>query len=656
MNKGTAIVGFILCFLAGAGLMYGIDQSQGVRVSAENAASAQDGEADQGDSPIPVTKEDPQWGNADALVTIVEISDFECPFCSRVGPTLDQLKKEYGPEKLRIVWKHHPLPFHKRARPAHEAAATVFGVAGDEAFWKFHDLAFKSQRNLTDANFEKWAVEAGADAEKFNTAYKAKKYSAKVDADIKLAADIGAGGTPAFRINGVTLSGAQPFEKFKAVVDEQLKAAQALVASGTPKNRVYSELTKKNAKAAPGAENKPGQDAQKPPEEDDATIWKVPVNADDPQKGPEDALVTIVEFSEFQCPFCKRVGPTTKQITDTYGKDVRIVWKDNPLGFHPRAFPAATLAFMAYKQKGHDAFWKAHDLLFESQPKLEDTDLERIAGEVGLSWPAVKKAIDGGTYKTQISADQDLANDLNARGTPHFFVNGRRVKGAQPFEKFKSLIDEELRKANALVARGTARSKVYDEIMKAGKEPPPPDKKEIGDAPSDSPSKGSKNAKVVIQEFSDFQCPYCKRVIPTVEEVMKKYSNDVRLVWRHMPLPFHKDAPLASEATIEAKKQKGDSAFWQFHDKLWQVQGEPEGLKRESLDKIAQELGLDMTAFKNALDARTHKARVDADAAAGQKAGIRGTPGFVINGYFISGAQPLPAFENIIKRALKEAQ
>ncbi len=652
MNKGTAIVGFILCFLAGAGLMYGIDRSQGVAVSPENAASTSHGQVDHSAAPVPVTKEDPVWGNPDALVTIVEISDFQCPFCTRVLPTIERLKKEYGPEQLRVVWKHHPLPFHQQAKPAHLAAATVHALGGDEAFWKFHDLAFANQRNLTEPNFEKWATEVGVDVAKFKEAFSSKKYADRVESGIKMAADIGAGGTPAFRINGVSLSGAQPYEKFKAIVDEQLSEAKKLVSAGTPRSEVYVALTKKNAKAEPAAE-KPGNPA-KPDEEDDA-VWKVPVTENDPQKGPDDALVTVVEFSEYQCPFCKRVVPTMEQIAKTYGNDVRIVWKDNPLGFHPRAMPAATLAFMAYKQKGSDAFWKAHDLLFASQPKLEDSDLERIAGEVGLGWPAVKNAIDKGTYANEISADQDLASDLNARGTPHFFVNGRRVKGAQPFERFKSVIDEELKKAKALVAKGTPRSKVYDEIMKSGKEPPPPEKKEVGAVPADAPSKGAKNAKVVIQEFSDFQCPYCKRVIPTVDSVLDKYK-DVKLVWRNMPLPFHKDAPLAAEAALEAQEQKGDKAFWQFHDKLWQAQGEPEGLKRENLEKIAQEMGLDATAFKKALDERTHKARVERDTEAAQKAGIRGTPAFVINGYFISGAQPMSAFEKIIKRAQSEAR
>ncbi|MCA9633643.1 MAG: thioredoxin domain-containing protein, partial [Myxococcales bacterium] len=333
--------------------------------------------------------------------------------------------------------------------------------------------------------------------------------------------------------------------------------------------------------------------------------------------------------------------------------DVRIVWKDNPLPFHPRAKPAAVLARVA-GEKGDAAYWAAHKAIFESQPKLEDADLEAIAGKLGVSWPAVQKAIESGKYDKKIQADLDLGQDVGARGTPHFFINGRRLSGAQPFEKFKSLIDEELGKAKAIVAKGTPKAKVYDEIMKEGKEPPPPEKKDVAAPPATAPVKGNKNAKVVIQQFSDFQCPFCSRVEPTIDQVMKEYGSKVKVVWRNLPLPFHKDAQLAAEAAMEAKAQKGDAGFWAYHNKLFESQ--QKGLGRETLEAIAQEQGLDMTKFKAALDQHTHAAAVEADKKAGNAAGINGTPGFTVNGYFISGAQPFPAFKKAIELALKEAK
>jgi protein-disulfide isomerase len=652
MNKGTAIVGFLLSFIAGMFLMWGADRRSGVDIHAESASG---GGVDQSAASVPITAADPMWGKADAPVTVVEISDFECPFCSRVVPTIKQIKQTYGPDKVRFVFKHSPLPFHKNARPAAEAAATVMGLAGSDAFWKFHDLAFEGQKSLNDENFEKWAIASGADGAKFKAAMAAKKYASKVDDDLAFSKKVGANGTPAFRINGVTVSGAQPFDKFKEVIDAQLAEAQKLVASGVKAKDVYVQLTNKNFTAQPDSAADKGDKKPKKgeDEEEDKSVWKVPVGADDAILGPKDALVTVIEFSDFQCPFCKRVEDTMKQVVSTYGNDLRVVWKDNPLPFHPRAKPAATLARFAYTKKGDKGFWDAHHAIFESAPKLEDDDLKGIAEKLGLPWDQVKAAIDGNKFGERFDATTDQASDFQARGTPHFFINGVRLSGAQPFEKFKAVIDEQMAKAKALLPK-VSRANIYQEITKEGKEPPPPEKKEVAAPDASSPFKGGAKAKVVIQEFSDFQCPFCKRVEPTMQEIEKQYGDKIKIVWRHMPLPFHKDAPLASEAAQEAFAQKGNAGFWAMHGKLFEAQGGSPGIEREGLEKIAAEVGLDMEKFKAALDSHKHKAKVDADNEVGQKAQISGTPAFVINGYFVSGAQPASAFVKLINKALKE--
>ena len=123
-----------------------------------------------------------------------------------------------------------------------------------------------------------------------------------------------------------------------------------------------------------------------------------------------------------------------------------------------------------------------------------------------------------------------------------------------------------------------------------------------------------------------------------------------------MPLPFHKDAPLASQAAQEAFAQKGNAAFWKFHDKLFEAAGSgPDAIKRPALEKIAEEVGLNMDKFKAALDSSAHKAKLDSDTKLGNDAGISGTPAFVINGYYLSGAQPAASFKKLINKALKEA-
>ncbi len=663
MNKGTAIVGFLLCFLAGMGLMWGIDrQGSGKQagISAEAVAAFDDKNpwSDE-DAAVAISSKDPMWGSRNAPVTLVLFSDYECPFCSKVEATLNQLKESYGKDKLRIIWKNNPLPFHKNARPASLAANTVFNLAGSDAFWKFHEKAFQNQRALTTENFEAWAAEAGVDKAKFKAAFDSKQFDKKIDDDMAVGKTAGVTGTPASMINGVFLSGAQPAEKFKAVIDEQLKAAEAKKAAGVKADRVYVELSKENkAKNPPPKSREP-----EGPKADDKSVWKVAVGENDPAKGPVGAPITIVVFSDFQCPFCSKVEPTLDEVQKAYPEKVRVVWKDNPLPFHPRAEPASELAREARAQKGEKGFWAAHSLLFKNQQKLADEDLLGYAKELGLDVDKVKSAINDKKYKALFDASQEQADDLQAQGTPHMFINGRRLVGAQPIDKFKEVIDEEMKKADALVAKGVKPADLYNEIIKDGKEPPPPERKTVELAPADAPIRGNKEAKVSIYVFSDFQCPFCSRVEPTLDEVAKTYGDKVKIVWRHRPLPMHKDAPLASEASQEVYKQKGADAFWKFHDILFKNQKTPDGLKREALDKYAEELGgLDLAKFKAALDKNVHKAFVDAENAAAEKAGVSGTPAAIIgmakdkelSGYFISGAQPFAKFKKAIERTLKE--
>lgn len=649
MNKGTAIVGFILCFFAGMTLMYGIEHSRpGYALGAETTGAWSDR-----DSPVPVDSQDPSWGSRTAPVTIVVFSDFQCPFCSRVEATVDQLKTTYGKEKLRIVWKNNPLPNHPHAKPAAEAAQGVYAMAGNEAFWKFHAAAFKNQSQLGTESYVRWANEAGVkDENKFRQALENHTWASKVDRDLAEGSNAGVNSTPFFLVNGLAVIGAQPIDKFKEVINAELGKAQAAILRGTKPDKVYVEMSKQNRAAAPPPVEAKKMEAKKAPP--DTTVWKIPLG-DAPVLGQESALVTIVEFSDFQCPFSKRAQETLKQIRETYGDKVRFAWKHEPLSFHPRAEPAAELSLFALKEKGSKAFWTMHDKLFALQPKLEDDDLEEAAKALGLDAARAKKAIDTHKYKDAIDADVDLADNVDASSTPHFFINGRRLIGAQPFDDFRAVIDEQMKNAEGLVQKGIAPVRVYDEIMKTAKDPVP-EKKTVAAPTSANPFRGGTSAKVVIQEFSDFQCPFCSRVEPVVKQMHEAYGDKIKVVWRHHPLGMHPDAPLAAEAAIEAFKQKGSDAFWKMHAVLFQNQTAPEGLKRAALDKYADQIGLDGARFRNALDNRVHKAAVDADVKAAEDAGITAAPAFVINGYYITGSQPFAKFKKLIDRALSEAR
>ena len=606
---------------------------------------------------VAVTDAQPSKGPKDALVTIVEFSEFQCPFCARVLPTTQQVVDTYG-DKVRFVWRNNPLGFHNNAGPAAAVAMEAYAQGGNDKFWEVHDTLFANQKALGRADLEGYADKAGLDSAKVKKALDEGTHKSAIDGDQALAGQLGARGTPYFFVNGRQLRGAQPFAAFQTVIDDELKIAETLLKQGVKKGQIYATLTKDGlTKAAP-----PKPAAPKAGQPDPQAVYKVPLKGDEPQKGPDDALVTIVEISDFECPFCGRVEPTIKQVQDKYGKDVRVVWMNNPLPFHKNAKGAANAALEAHAQKGDKGFWAMHKKMFENQKALTTANLEAWAKEQGLNVSKFKKALADDKYGKTIQEQQALASKLGARGTPAFFINGRNLRGAQPLTAFTAVIDQELTKAKALVAKGTPRAKVYETTIAKGETGPKtapaaakPDANKIYEiaVPKKAPRKGAKNAKVVIQEFSDFQCPFCGRVNPTIAQVIKEYGDKVEIVWRDYPLPFHKEAQPAAQAAREVFIQKGDKAFWAYHDLLFANQ---KTLSRENLEKFAEQVGgINMKAFKAALDSGKHKAAVDADIAAVTKAGARiGTPSFFINGKLIQGAQPFAAFKVVIDEALKK--
>ncbi len=368
--------------------------------------------------------------------------------------------------------------------------------------------------------------------------------------------------------------------------------------------------------------------------------------------------MTIVQFSDFQCPFCSRVEPTITDIEKTYGKDVRVVWKNNPLPFHPNAGPAASAAMAAAEQ---GKFWEMHDKLFADQAHLDPATYEKYAQELGLNMNKFKAAVAANKYASQIKDDQALAEKLGARGTPSFFINGKSLRGAQPIDSFKTVIDAAIKDADAALKRGVKPADLYAELTKNGQDhvaaapapaaaPGEPNANVVYKALlGDAPIRGASGAKVTIVEWSDFQCPFCGRVEPTLAQVMKEYPKDVRIAFKELPLSFHANAHLAAEAALAAKAQ---GKFWEMHDKMYANQT---ALTRPDLEKYAQEVGLSMDKFKGDLDSGKWKQKVDDELAEGGKLGARGTPSFFINGKSFVGAQPYEAFKGKIDEAIKDA-
>jgi protein-disulfide isomerase len=594
----------------------------------------------------------PVRGGKAPKVTIIAFSEFQCPFCGRVIPTLDQVQKTYGND-VQIAFKHFPLGFHPNAMPAAIAAEAA---KEQGKFWEMHDKLFANQQNLDRASFEKYAQEIGLDMAKFKAALDASKNKEVIEANAKEGSQFGVRGTPSFFINGRFFRGAQPFESFKAAIDEEMKKADEKLKSGVSRQGLYAAITKDGLDKVAAAPTPPPS-AARPGQPQEGAAYKVDLgNA--PVKGVRDALVTIVQFSDYQCPFCSRVEPTIDQVMKEYAGKVRVVWKDLPLPFHQNAMPAAIAARAAGEQ---GKFWEMHDKLFANQQNLERASLEKYAQELGLNMGRFKAALDTKKHESDIQADTAQGNKIGANGTPAFFINGVSLSGAQPFEAFKARIDEELKKAEALVAKGTPKAKVYDAIMKnaqaalaaapaaaAQAEPagPESDTKVWKVDPGTAPSRGPKNAPLTLVVFSDFQCPFCGRIEPTISKLESDFPGKVRVVWKNFPLSFHQNAKPAASAALAAGEQ---GKFWEMHDKLFANQ---QSLDRASLEKYAQELKLDLGRFKAALDSNKFEAQIASDMKEGAAVDVSGTPATFVNGRKIGGAYPYETFRKVVDQEL----
>jgi RNA polymerase sigma factor (sigma-70 family) len=360
-----------------------------------------------------------------------------------------------------------------------------------------------------------------------------------------------------------------------------------------------------------------------------------------PTQGDPQALVTIVTFSEFQCPFCARVQPTLKQLLAMYPKQVRLVWKNLPLTFHENAKLAAEAALAANEQ---GKFWQMHDRLFANQKALGPGDLEQHAQAIGLDVAKFRKALEEKRFLVAVEEDMKLAQEAGIRATPQFFVNGAELIGAQPLETFKGAVESALARAKGLPEPpGTP-------AMSASPSQPTPEALARAAEPGDAPSKGPPQAPVTLVVYGEFECPFCARLAPVLDELMAAYPKEVRVVHRNLPLAFHQNAPLAAEAAMAAHEQ---GKFWQMHDRLFANQ---KSLERAALEEHARAVGLDLDRFRKALDERRLRKVVEADQRLGAAAGISGTPTVLVNGEKITGAHRIERWKNAVERALAKVR
>lgn len=588
-------------------------------------------------------------GPKDAPVTVVNFSDFQCPFSKRSVDLMEILMKKYD-GKVRYVFKHFPLSFHKWGKPASHAA---IAAQNQGKFWEYYTKLYSDVKNISEETLVAYAKDLKLDMDKFDADRKSAETAAKVQADITQGSLFGVRGTPTLFINGVRIVGANN-AKIEELIIKQIAVGEQLKAKGV--KDPYSELVKNGlTKFTP-----PKREAPAVSED----VYKVEFPAHAPVWGSEDALVTLVLFDDFECPFCSRLYGTYEQLKKDYDGKIRIAFVNLPLGFHKKAKDAAYLGAAAHKQ---GKFWEVYSFLFSKQKEWNRVPdfkewLESHKSEIPADWETLKKDMENKKIESLVEEDIKTAGALGLRGTPASFVNGRFISGALPIETFKKVIDEELKKAEGKGLKGDA---LYREIIKDGKpavaknngnkaEKEDPDKVYNVTLNGKEAAKGSKNPKVTIIEFSDFQCPYCSRANSTVNGVVEKYKNDVKLVYKNFPLGFHKDAKPASVFARAVKNLYGDEKFFKVADLLYAKQNEWKGRTDEKFEAYAKEIGADWAKVKAEMAKPETEAAVSEDIREAGKHNIRSVPAFFINGKKVSGAKPAEFFESMIESIIKE--
>jgi protein-disulfide isomerase len=347
---------------------------------------------------------------------------------------------------------HRTLPLDEDYTLAAEAS---LAAAAQGKFRPMHSRLFALRGRVTRAEAELTARQLGLDMIRFRADLDAGTYRGEVRSDAKDAEKLGVTGTPTFFINGRPVHGNQPLKVFVDVVDEELARAQA--ASAKQPADLYEALVAGGKPAADAADSE-----HESFELDPSQGYRVGLGLPGHQLGSDDALVTVVVWTDFQCPYCQRQVDVLNHVRKKYGAQVRIVVRHFPLGMHRDAQLAAEAAVAAAEQ---GKFWAFHDLLWASFGKLSRADLEGFAKTAGVDLAKFRTALDERRYYDAVVAETAAAGALGVTATPTLFINGQPIVGSREQSEMDRVIDAHLSNAKAAVARGVPKTDVYALVM-----------------------------------------------------------------------------------------------------------------------------------------------------------------------------------------------
>jgi protein-disulfide isomerase len=495
-------------------------------------------------------------------VTLLEFADFQCPFCSRQSPDLTKVRAEYA-DRVDFIFKNFPLPFHKQARMAHMAAMAA-GKQGK--FWEMHDLIFLHSGHLSPDDFEHYAAELGLNREKFKRSLADPTLSDAIDKDILEGKALGVSATPTFLVDGHKIVGKQTYAKLKQIIESEL-----------------------NADPWPAPD-------------------KIQVNvAGAPSLGAESAPVTVVEFADFQCPFCAHaVLPLHELLAANQGR-VRFVFKNFPLD-SPLDSHLAHMAAMAAGEQGK--FWEMHDLIYLHQSAMKRDDLLKFATELNLDMTRFKKDLENPQLKAKIENDRTEGERLGISATPTFLVNGEPLGGFSG-EQLQARIDQQLS---------------FSELRDT-------------DAASTSPpldlSMGPEDAAVKIRWYVDLTSPLTAKSAVALQQFMAARHGNVRVEFKNFPLQNHGSAMLVHEFVLAAAAQ---GKFWPVESLLL---ADSNIKDRAELKALASQAHLQQDQLWADIDSHKFAPMISRDVAEGKRLGVSGSPTFLVGDRKLDGVNAL---------------
>ncbi len=392
----------------------------------------------------------------------------------------------------------------------------------------------------------------------------------------------------------------------------------------------------------------------------DAERYRVPLFGEEYARGGETPLVTVILYTDYACPPCGRTWSVMDNLLEDYGQDLRVIFRSYTVPGFGKGEEAVEAAFAAGAQ---GKFWEMHAELFEHIGAFDRPTLRKHAQSIGLDVPKFMDDLDTGAHSGTRMRHRREAKRLGIVGLPVAFVNGLYMAGYAEEAAWHGILDEEIARSKDLLASGTPRAELYDKVMASAssKRVTAPkgadklraelaDKQKLTDppanlvapthdarydiAPGESSPLGPDTAPVQVVELLDFQCPYCRKAHEELLGLREKHGDDVQFVVRHVPLEIHTAARGAAKASVAAGTQ---GKFWPYHDAIFAHEG---ALDRAAFIAIATELGLDVEQFKADLDSTAVGQAVDDDLRTSLRLGVVATPGFFINGRYVSGFRP----------------